>query len=539
MANDYTPDEYRQAIAAAKAANRPDAVADLESRLADSQKVVAPTSGTESLLRGAAQGATLKFGDEIEGAVQALLPRPGEPFDPKSWLSGLGNRYTTWRDSARKIDKNAQASNPKLFTTGEVTGGALTAAVPGGLAGKAVAPAMVKAAGPLGRFINGALVGAPLGAAVGLGGSEADLTSGELSDAGKAAVDTALGGFTGGVVGGTVSAVAPPLADFVRRKSIDYGRRALSGISTPMSYTRKPIPEDAVNAAYDVGAIKPLGTVTGTAERLEVAADKQGAVYDAIVKQLEAAGVDGPSAGEIAKRLLARAAKERPVTWQKMDPIVSDLEETAAEALTKSDPGKVYTHGYDPPLDLSQSRALTGNAQRAASSEYAKIPNKVSMAGDSKMAVAGELRQAMEDAVQSQASKAPGEVAQFLPEKKKLADLLWALQEAREGAGKAARRGPLGFMDIVMAAPQVATGNLGTAAATLGVTKTLGPRISSTLGWSMRRTEEALRALSQVGQGVPALTPAARADAETLQALFARLGTAGLYPAAAGDEKQE
>lgn len=515
---DYSKADLVYALGKAREAGDEEAVKDLESRL--------NVSAGESLGRGAAQGATFGFGDEIEGAIQALIPgvhdRPGDTF---------ADRYARWRDSARRTNDAANAANPKTFLGGQIAGGVATSAAPGGLVSKVVGRA-APAVGAMARAEQAAQQAIPIGAAYGLGESKAETVGGLAKDA-------ALGGAGGALVGGTVAAVAPPLAAWLRSKSIEYGRKALSGISTPMSYTRKPIPEAAVDAAYESGGIRPFGTVTGTAERLEVAADKQGAIYNEIIKRLESQGVEGPTAREVAKRLLARADAEKRVTWQRMDPIVDDLTSTAEEALTKSDPGKVYTHGFDPPIDLSQTRALVGNAQSAATSEYAKIPNKVSLSGDAKMAVAGELRQAMEDAVAAQSSKSPADVARFMPEKEKLANLLWALQEAREGAGKAARRGPLGLSDIIPATAAASTGGALPAAATLVATKGVLPRVSSTVGATARGLSSLASHLGGSGpqgaQPVAALSPQAQAELEALREFLRARGL--LSPAAVPAEE--
>lgn len=128
----------------------------------------------ESFLRGAKQGVTLGFGDELTGAIESL-------FTDKS--------YKQARDEARANDKAAQAANPKTFMAGDLAGGVATSFVPGlGIAKGASTLAMAGKA-------------ALMGAASGLGNSDKEDIGGQLQDA---AVSGALSGATAGVIGKVV-----------------------------------------------------------------------------------------------------------------------------------------------------------------------------------------------------------------------------------------------------------------------------------------------------------------------------------------------
>lgn len=121
----------------------------------------AKPSWAESLGRGALQGATLGFSDELAGVIESVV---------------TDKTYEQARDESRSKNKAAQEAHPWLYGGGELAGGAATALVPG-----------LGAAGGLGKAVA-------TGAAAGLGSSDADLTKGEF---GKAAVDTAVGGAAG------------------------------------------------------------------------------------------------------------------------------------------------------------------------------------------------------------------------------------------------------------------------------------------------------------------------------------------------------
>jgi hypothetical protein len=128
----------------------------------------------ESTLRGAGQGASFGFQDEIAGALESA-------FTDKT--------YKQARDESRARNAAAEAAHPWGYGLGSVLGTAGTGLVTGGLAAgaaKAGAGAVAKLA-------------AAEGAAQALGSSDADLTEGQF---GQAAKDTAIGGVVGGVLGG-------------------------------------------------------------------------------------------------------------------------------------------------------------------------------------------------------------------------------------------------------------------------------------------------------------------------------------------------
>ena len=155
----------------------------------------APISKLESGARGLAQGATLGFADEIAGAGEAagdVLKSPGD-------YSKLIDLYKKHRDESRANFSAAQAANPKTYLAGELGGGAAAMMVPG--LGEAEALQGVKGA-------------ATLGAAAGLGGSQADLTQG---DVGGAVKDTALGAGMGALGGAAAEAVNPAMQSLLNK----------------------------------------------------------------------------------------------------------------------------------------------------------------------------------------------------------------------------------------------------------------------------------------------------------------------------------
>ncbi len=152
-------------------------------------------SAGESTLRGAEQGATLGYSDEIAGGVQSLLDffggnvtDVGKQLKEQGFKGDIGatskkELYEESRDAERALNKKAQADNPGFYTGGNIAGGVLSSLVPG--ASLAKGSSLTKAG----------IQGAGIGAAAGLGASDEELASKE------ALKDLAMGGATGGAFG--------------------------------------------------------------------------------------------------------------------------------------------------------------------------------------------------------------------------------------------------------------------------------------------------------------------------------------------------
>lgn len=125
----------------------------------------------ESFARGAAQGLSFGFADEITGLLESL---------------GTDKPYQQARDESRANYETAREANPKMTVAGELGGGLAGAFVPG----------MNLAKGA--TLAKEAMYGAKLGGIAGLGHSQADLTQGQF---GQAATDVMHGAEFGGAAG--------------------------------------------------------------------------------------------------------------------------------------------------------------------------------------------------------------------------------------------------------------------------------------------------------------------------------------------------
>ena len=157
----------------------------------------------EALARGAMQGVTLGFGDEIGGAIDVLLSKTGTLLTPEASPNpyegqSVKDVYKSGREEEREANVAAKERSPIQYGAGQLGG-----AVVGGI--------------PLGGGIA-SLAGQ--GAAAGLGGSESE-------DTGQQAKDT-LFGLGLGALGGA----AAKTAGYVGGKALD----ALS-TGTPVATT--------------------------------------------------------------------------------------------------------------------------------------------------------------------------------------------------------------------------------------------------------------------------------------------------------------
>ncbi len=154
----------------------------------------------ESFARGAAQGATFGFADEISAGASASFDSVSDFVQGDASFDQFLTDYRSSLDESRANFEAAFEANPITSTLGSV-GGAIATGVGGGIA-------------KLGAVAGGAVAGGLFGA----GTSEGTLAEG-LSGAGQVAQDVAIGAGSGALLGGlTGPAVLGRLESVVRGK---------------------------------------------------------------------------------------------------------------------------------------------------------------------------------------------------------------------------------------------------------------------------------------------------------------------------------
>jgi hypothetical protein len=189
---------------------------DAPSRTTDEAKK--PDRGAlDAAARGAAQGFTANFGDEIRGLVEASGANPDDPASLGKLIHGAlkywsgdaeaKKRYDEAVKRERELNKTSEEQHPIASTVGNI-GGAVILPVGAGAQAASV---------PV-RMAIGAGTGAALGGAAGAGEGQ-----GFVDSASRAAVGAGVGGALGGaapaVIEGVVRgarAVAQPVANAVR-----------------------------------------------------------------------------------------------------------------------------------------------------------------------------------------------------------------------------------------------------------------------------------------------------------------------------------
>jgi hypothetical protein len=163
----------------------------------------------EALARGAKQGVTFGFGDELAGALDYVLS------------GGKEGSYTKGRDEARARDAAAKEAHGGYFTAGEVGGGVASSFLPGvGAVGGAI-----KGAG----LAANAVRGAGAGILSGIGNSEGK----SVQDIAK---DAAISGLAGGAVGGVAGAIGNKLVGGAAQR---VENAELAGLKEGVQYSTK------------------------------------------------------------------------------------------------------------------------------------------------------------------------------------------------------------------------------------------------------------------------------------------------------------
>jgi hypothetical protein len=171
----------------------------------------------DAAARGAAQGLTANFGDEIRGLVEASGANPDDPASVYKLISGA-LKYFGGDAEAKKAYDDAVARERGLNTAAETQHP--VASTVGGIAGAMAIPLGVAAQGATlpARMGIGAATGAAIGGAAGAGEGQGalDRTSRAITGAG---IGGALGGAAPAVVEGVIRggrALAMPVANAVR-----------------------------------------------------------------------------------------------------------------------------------------------------------------------------------------------------------------------------------------------------------------------------------------------------------------------------------
>lgn len=211
----------------------------------------------EAGIRGALQGASFGWADEIASTVDAFLPAAlrnetsAEAVAPNlsDVVAGTaGDTFAERRARALKWyrDRNARAAadNPVTYTGSQLAGGIGTAMVPAGVA--------AKGGTVLARALQGAKVGAGVGGVAGAGASEAEGAGGVLRDA--------LGGaMFGGAIGGALPLAGAAIKAPFRTGGATPAARQLMSEGVPLTTGQALGPKSFISQLEAVASRNPAG----------------------------------------------------------------------------------------------------------------------------------------------------------------------------------------------------------------------------------------------------------------------------------------
>lgn len=372
----------------------------------------------------------------------ALQAMQGMGIDYQAPQNAIGeplDEYRRIRDMRDERGDIGAQQNPRAALGGMATGTLASALVPAGSATKG-----------LGATLK---MGAGMGALQAAGDSRADLTRGEV---GQQLLDTALGAAVGapfgvaGHVGGRLAAKASaPLmsraAALLERFGLNQGRRALLAGADSIS-GRLPVSDDAVRAAHEVGAIRPLASTEEVYRTLVDARNTAGTAYGALLDELEALGVKGPVRDDMAVELVRRGLEKAQKSMQPSE--YMEFSRKAQELLSKGtdDSGR---------LGLRDAEALKSSLQREA--VYDRQTSKP--VNDVRKEIASYVREQNERAVKEageslEATPRLMELADdFVPQKRRVGNLIEATNASERGHAAASRRSATGLKDTILSAP--------------------------------------------------------------------------------------
>ncbi len=255
---------------------------------ATGQRVHEPGS-IEAVARGAAQGATLGFADEIAGGIGSMaegladLTKP-EFYEGKVKQRSMADAYREKRDAYRADDELAKEGHKGAFIGSELVGAAATA------------PFM----GPTRSIGQAVLAGAKMGAASGLGGSKADLTEGDI---GGAAADTAIGAGIGGLAGAGAYGLTKGIS-----RGVQEVRQRFGGESSKVKAAAENVAREVASHADDPSLIGRNETVrTSTEKARELVKEWSGMLGEPF--ELRPSQVTGDRAAALAESRIAQFPK--------------------------------------------------------------------------------------------------------------------------------------------------------------------------------------------------------------------------------------
>lgn len=355
--------------------------------ISNADRNVASESSTpgylESLARGAAQGGTLGFADELTGAGEAALDK----------LTGsdkaLLDLYKQHRDESRANYDAAAQANPMTSFAGNLIGGVAPGVLTSGLA-----PAITTVKGA-------AALGAGVGAVGGLGASNSEDLSGM-------AKDTALGAGLGGVTGGALQGIANKLSPGALNTFAN--EKIIKATGAPKQQVKNLIKNDKLDEVGESlfrNKVAPLfASPDEILENSEALKNKAGGQIGDILKTLDQGYAT--ASPEVQSQYFDPTKVANTIKTQLLDPIAGEPVLSADETMVKKILDTVGIRGNNP-VSFEQANKLKDVLKQAAYNGKGEVIN------DQANRAYGIVNKALEDSAQNVAeSSAAGTGADTL-----------------------------------------------------------------------------------------------------------------------------
>jgi hypothetical protein len=313
-----------------------------------------PTSGLESGLRGAAQGALLGFADEGAGVVGAIKDK----FTSDEDFSSL---YEKHRDESRRNYKHARESNPMAYGAGEIGGAVASSLVPLGAASKTI--------GGL------ALAGAKLGTLGAVGASEGKNAAEVVEDAGKGLVTGAALGAAGGYVGKKASEKIPAFADWLKEIAEKRAFKSLGGLKKANDRAlAKGIDRSIGRQLLDDNIVTPLASKETMASKVQEKLGETSKNYkDLIQKVANADGLDDVQRAALSRVKFTPSEVAEQLKQEVREEFSNLPEEVIAPRLKQID----QWLSSNKPMNIDEAQAFKTQMQKfIKDSSYWKDPSQ-------------------------------------------------------------------------------------------------------------------------------------------------------------------
>lgn len=415
----------------------------------------AAPSKVTSAIRGAAQGVSMGFGDEIQGVMEAggraigVKGLGANNFDQSlqkpTWdIEELKKAYHEARDSARTEDKKAKEANPGSYFGGELVGG---------IAGGKKLPL-----GQVGTLPKAMMSGAGFGAVTGLGASESETVGGMAKDTVLGAGAGAVGGAVAHGGGKLIGAVGDRITSARRAAGEKVGEFAEKAAVNATGATGRQSEKFADNAGrelLDRKIVRFGDSQEKIAERAGQALNSAEDKISSSLEKLEAAGVKVDQ-NDIYNSIRSKI-KELKGNPSNAD-IVNGLEKELNNIIAATDEAGSTKVGVKFGEEIK--RGYGRKAGNWADPESAQVGK--------------ELYQTYRKGVEDAAQKADPTTAKLFDEGKKAYGLLAPIEEAASRRAATTTQSPVGgLLDI-------ATLGVGGVKAVIG-RKLLAPRVASSV----------------------------------------------------------